>query len=102
MRRTSFRVAMSITLTDALSELTTKAMPAAQPAVGSKRVAKLRENKRKRRRMAWNSPAGMAAFPTLQVRNRARLIGPRPSEHRGGKCEHDAGWGGDQHVVGER
>ena len=45
-------------------------------------VAKLSENKRKRRRIAWNSPAGMAAFPTPQARNRARLFGFRPGSGR--------------------
>src|SRR4051794_24538275 len=64
MRRTSFIVVMSTMLTDAPAELTMKAIPpafagsAAREAPVSRQVTKQRDSNRKRRRMAWESPAG--------------------------------------------
>src|ERR1700733_12417326 len=58
MRRTSFCVAISMTLTEAPAELTMKAMPPAEAEAATMVEAKHRENKRKRRRMAGVSPTG--------------------------------------------
>src|SRR4051794_35617434 len=104
MRRTSFRVVMSITLTDALAELTMKAMPpaCAAPRTATRAAPNNRDNKVVRRCMTWDAPAGIAPFPTPPARNRARLFRFRPGKHRGGECEHDTGGRRDQHVVGQR
>src|ERR1700742_2672142 len=57
MRRTSFWVAMSITLIDAPAEFKTKTMPFAQTGEVQPMAAIARNNKKVRRRMANNAPA---------------------------------------------